>query len=177
MPQAAGLPLPWVYCSSFLIPGHCPGDLLAAPMDTTCNISGPTGTQSALQTNCPSLAWVLPASACLEASSLFTSLISADKLLCHAYPHFPPHLLPSSWPQEHLPLVKALLFGPQATNPSQHGPWLCLPACLSPAKKCPLTQCGCLCGPGTHTLVSPDSLLPRPLELAWNLGWDPARLV
>lgn len=82
-------------CSSSLTPGHCPGDLLTTLMDTACNTSGPTGTQSAFQTKLIFMSWgsrgpCLPGGWPLFPSpcSIFIpkghSRLQRQKLLCHA---------------------------------------------------------------------------------------------
>lgn len=68
-------------CSSSLTPHHCLGNLLTAPMDTTCSTRGSLGTQSAFQTGLSLMSLGSPSlclpgtwlSLCLLPSGVFSS--------------------------------------------------------------------------------------------------------
>lgn len=136
-------------CSSSLTPSHCPGDLPSAPMDTTCNTSGPTGTQSAFQTKLPLMSLCSPSLSLPEAGPLSTSRIPAEtKAAVPCLSPLPSTLASFLLATETLPLVCLVL---RLLTPLSMALGLVCTARLSLAKECPLTPCCSLCSSEAHT--------------------------
>lgn len=165
-------------CSSSLTPSHCPGDLPTAPMDTTCNTSGHTGTQSAFQTKLPLMSLGSP-SLCLPEGRLSVHFphICRDRSCC-AMPG-PTSLHTCFLPLGHTNTLLSPGFAHlvlRLLTPLSMALGHVCTACLSLAKECPLTRCCSLCSPEAHTWFPLIASAPD----LWNwtgLGWHPASCI